>query len=93
MSALDAWIAARPDPKPSRPEAIRRLLDDALTPTRHEHSLDDKIAIAERIVAETPVPKKPSPEKGLAMLKRGKAQAALAGLAAKKKKKSVASRG
>jgi hypothetical protein len=23
---LDAWIAAQPDPKPTRPEAIRRLM-------------------------------------------------------------------
>jgi len=29
-SALDAWIAAQPDPKPSRPEAIRRLVEQAL---------------------------------------------------------------
>jgi hypothetical protein len=28
--ALDAWIAAQPDPKPTRPEAIRRLLHVAL---------------------------------------------------------------
>jgi hypothetical protein len=27
---LDAWIAAQPDPKPSRPEAIRRLVEAAL---------------------------------------------------------------
>lgn len=26
LAALDAWIAERPDPKPSRPEAIRYLL-------------------------------------------------------------------
>lgn len=25
LEELDAWIAAQPDPKPSRPEAIRRL--------------------------------------------------------------------
>ncbi len=29
-SALDAYIAAQPDPKPSRPEAIRRLVEKAL---------------------------------------------------------------
>jgi hypothetical protein len=29
---LDAWIAAQPDPKPSKPEAIRRLLEMALRP-------------------------------------------------------------
>ena len=27
---LDAWIEAQPDPKPSKPEAIRRLLGEAL---------------------------------------------------------------
>jgi len=32
LAALDAWIAAQPDPKPSRPEAIRRLLTAALDP-------------------------------------------------------------
>jgi Arc/MetJ-type ribon-helix-helix transcriptional regulator len=27
---IDAWIAAQPEPRPSRPEAIRRLLVEAL---------------------------------------------------------------
>jgi hypothetical protein len=26
LAELDAWIAQQPDPKPSRPEAIRRLV-------------------------------------------------------------------
>jgi hypothetical protein len=30
LSTLDAWIAMQPDPKPSRPEAIRLLLSEAL---------------------------------------------------------------
>jgi hypothetical protein len=30
VDALDAWIAAQPEPRPSRPEAIRRLLAEAL---------------------------------------------------------------
>jgi hypothetical protein len=30
LAALDAWIAARPEPRPSRPEAIRQLLEKAL---------------------------------------------------------------
>jgi hypothetical protein len=34
LAALDAWIARRPDPKPSRPEAIRRLLDAQLNGKR-----------------------------------------------------------
>jgi len=30
LSALDAWIEKQAEPKPSRPEAVRRLLWDAL---------------------------------------------------------------
>jgi len=30
LTVLDAWILAQPDPKPSRPEAIRRLVERAL---------------------------------------------------------------
>lgn len=30
-AGLDAWIADQPDPKPSRPEAIRHALTDWLT--------------------------------------------------------------
>ena len=30
LDTLDAWIASQPEPRPSRPEAIRRLLDEAL---------------------------------------------------------------
>lgn len=32
LAALDAFIAAEPDPKPSRPEAIRRALAEWLHP-------------------------------------------------------------
>jgi hypothetical protein len=31
MTALDAWIADQPEPQPSRPEAIRRLIALGLT--------------------------------------------------------------
>ena len=30
-AALDAWIAAQPEPHPTRPEAIRRLVEAGLT--------------------------------------------------------------
>jgi hypothetical protein len=30
LSALDSWIAAQPEPKPTRPEAIRYALRDWL---------------------------------------------------------------
>jgi hypothetical protein len=32
LTILEAWRLAQPDPKPSRPEAIRRLLTAALDP-------------------------------------------------------------
>jgi hypothetical protein len=30
LDALDAWIGSQPEPKPSRPEAMRRLMTAAL---------------------------------------------------------------
>jgi hypothetical protein len=30
LRALDVWIADQPEPKPTRPEAVRRLLAEAL---------------------------------------------------------------
>jgi len=30
LRVLDAWIAGQPAPKPSRPEAVRRLVEQAL---------------------------------------------------------------
>jgi hypothetical protein len=30
LSEIDTWIATQPDPKPSRPEAIRRLIEKAI---------------------------------------------------------------
>jgi hypothetical protein len=34
MTALDKWITRHPDPKPSRPEAIRRMIVAHLTGER-----------------------------------------------------------
>jgi hypothetical protein len=31
LAKLDTWIANQPDPKPSRPEAVRRLVELAIT--------------------------------------------------------------
>ena len=31
QDAIDAWVATQPDPKPGRAEAVRRLLNKALT--------------------------------------------------------------
>jgi hypothetical protein len=34
LAALDKWVARHPDPKPSRPEAIRRMVTEHLTGER-----------------------------------------------------------
>jgi hypothetical protein len=34
LARLDAWIAQQPDPKPSRPEAVRRLMEMSLNRRR-----------------------------------------------------------
>ncbi|SDR49585.1 hypothetical protein SAMN05519103_03953 [Rhizobiales bacterium GAS113] len=31
LAALDLWISRQPDPRPSRPEALRRIISEALT--------------------------------------------------------------
>lgn len=33
LAALDAFVASQPDPKPSRPEAVRRLIDVGMRAT------------------------------------------------------------
>jgi len=35
LDALDRWIAAQPDRKPTRPEAIRRLINLGLWAAEH----------------------------------------------------------
>jgi len=39
LDALDAYIASQPDPRPTRPEAIRRLLAEALGKTADAGSI------------------------------------------------------
>lgn len=34
LASIDAWVDAQPKPKPSRPEAIRRLVEEALKAKR-----------------------------------------------------------
>jgi hypothetical protein len=41
LSDLDAWIAAQPEPRPSRPEAIRRILAQALAPAARSLPVDE----------------------------------------------------
>ncbi len=46
VDALDAWIAAQPEPRPSRPEAIRRLLAEALGHRVAELAISDETVAA-----------------------------------------------
>jgi hypothetical protein len=39
LDALDAYIASQPDPRPTRPESIRRLLAEALGKTADAGSI------------------------------------------------------
>jgi hypothetical protein len=34
LDAIDAWISAQPEPRPNRPEAVRRLVAEALGKAR-----------------------------------------------------------
>jgi hypothetical protein len=81
LSALDAWIAAQPDPKPTRPAAIRRLIDAGLEANslragagRRSVELEDRIAEVKGRLAVPDVAKRASPEKGMEMLRRGHAE-------------------
>src|SRR5829696_3236836 len=62
LGALDKWIARHPDPKPSRPEAIRRMVTEHLAgerllPSRPDlrkgrHSIKVENLNAERLTPE-----------------------------------------
>jgi len=41
LAALDKWIARHPEPKPSRPEAIRQVLAEHLTGQGHMRTRPD----------------------------------------------------
>ncbi len=87
QAAMDAWIAARPDPKPTRPEAIRHMIALATgLPLEATPTIDEKIAETKLKLSKVEVPKKPSPEKGMALLRKGYGENKLRALKAKKKK-------
>lgn len=82
LSRLDEWISKQ-DHNPSRPEAIRELLEEALgrlpviaTP----EPVEVKIEHLEKKVADLKpeATGEPSPETGMAMLRRGRAKSELA---------------
>ena len=93
-SALGSWISAQSDPKPSRPEAIRRLLQAALAADGFAVAPEPGGTIEARIgrlEARLSKPKPsgpPTPEKGMQMLRRGLAENRLRKLKQRKAKTS-----
>ena len=79
LSALDTWIATQAEPRPTRPEAIRRLLAEALTKPaagsiQSDASLDCQIAGQEAAIAEMPEHSEPSPEAAIATMDKALAE-------------------
>jgi cell division septation protein DedD len=73
--ALDAWIASQPDPKPSRSEAIRIGLKAWLIGLGLMSQYDDVEALKQKIAElKLGASGKPSPAKGMAMRRRGRAK-------------------
>ena len=96
LAKLDAWIAAQPEPRPSRPEALRRLASEALTrPVERQHqsdaSLDRQIAEQETAIAEIPEHSEPSPEAGMAAMDRAVAENDLTDMKNKRTRRKSAS--
>jgi hypothetical protein len=52
LGALDAWIAAQPEPQPTRPEAVRRLLAVALAPDKVGEQVGLSISKVETALAQ-----------------------------------------
>jgi hypothetical protein len=51
LKALDAWIKAQPAPRPTRPEAIRRLVEEAGARAQHARAGGHKGAFKARELA------------------------------------------
>lgn len=74
LEFLDGWIASQPDPKPTRPEAIRKLLAEKFEaasphPTTAE-SIVNKIGTLEAKAAELKSDGPPSPDKAMKAMRR-----------------------
>jgi hypothetical protein len=83
--AVDHWIARQPEPKPTRTEAIRRLVTKALQIEAHP-SLDQQIATVKEQLAVPDVESGPSPEAGMEALRRGLAENELRTLKQKRRR-------
>ena len=44
LEALDTWIAGQPEPRPSRPQAVRRLMERGLVAEENAPAISSKLA-------------------------------------------------
>src|SRR5262245_10513432 len=51
LKSLDAWIKTQPAPRPTRPEAVRRLVKQALAPGQPQQKRSKKAASKARDLA------------------------------------------
>ena len=74
LEFLDNWIAAQLDPKPTRPDAIRKLLAekfDAVSPRpATTEAIENKIGTLEAKAAELKADGPPSPDKAMKVMRR-----------------------
>jgi hypothetical protein len=68
-ASIDRWAACQPDPKPTRSEAMRRLLQRALG-----NDLEEQITEVKQRLAIPEVEMTASPAKGMEKLRRGLAE-------------------
>jgi hypothetical protein len=88
--ALNRWIASQPVPKPSLSEAIRIALKDWLIGLGLMSQYDDVEALKQKIADLKPAASgKPTPARGMAMLRRGRAKGDLAKAKNKRSKGDV----
>jgi hypothetical protein len=79
LNALDGYIASQAEPRPTRPESIRKALKDWLIGLGLMSQYDDVERLKQKIAELKPAASaKPSPAKGMAMLRRGRAKSDLA---------------
>jgi len=98
LSKLDDWIARQPEPKPTRPEAIRRLVEKGLigegvdqgeSGRQSAVSLDRQIVDQETAIAEMPEHSEPSPEAGMAAMDKALAEKDLIDMKNKRAQKNA----
>jgi hypothetical protein len=97
-NALDAWASSRPEPQPSRSEAIRRLVERALaaegvaSATVTAAALEHQISKAEAAIAAMSEHAEPSPEAALAAMDKAIAENDLVRLKNKRMRRANANR-